>query len=594
MWHIGNTTVRTPYRLRAALAALVTSQLHGNLLGREKEQGFADLLSDRGLVHTARQTSSAEVDHSDLGRKWRAALSQLGFVSPHLTIGHRYGVDQRLKPFTTDVPALTGAPYEVTSAGRRLIESEDLRSQQECFLRALAAYRIPSILESRYRCRQFSPLSFTLKILLSIADLGGEAFVSFTEMALFVQRSTADDDIAEVTARILSFRAERERTKIPLRQFDRQAYREAVLEDDPHVELHRVGSKMNTIDDYADLNLRYLKATGLFKGRGRGITVSSERIDIARYLAGMEPEPLDDESYLQQLWDGAVLPTDDRATAVAVARSLDEAIHKKGTATGLPDIDSLDDEQLQGLLHRLEEQLQHLDEEQFADQQADAVEEIVGWMNAILAGGRKSLADGTKVSVPRGEMAAYLEWIIWRAFLAIDSLENKPWEARRFSIDQDSLPVAHAPGGGPDMSFIFEDVVIVVEVTLTASSRQEAAEGEPVRRHVARYVEDNTTGKAVFGLFVAPRIDTNTAHTFRSGDWYTTNDEKINVHIVPMRLEDFRDFFRALLLRREESPRRLRELLVACRMEANQEAPQWKRKIAELTGKAVRELYETC
>ena len=75
-------------------------------------------------------------------------------------------------------------------------------------------------------------------------------------------------------------------------------------------------------------------------------------------------------------------------------------------------------------------------------------------------------------AIPKGEGPVYLEWIIWRAFLAIDSLTNPPWEARRFQIDQDFLPVHCAPGRGPDMIFEFEDSIIVVEVTLTASSRQ--------------------------------------------------------------------------------------------------------------------------
>jgi len=66
-------------------------------------------------------------------------------------------------------------------------------------------------------------------------------------------------------------------------------------------------------------------------------------------------------------------------------------------------------------------------------------------------------------------------------------LVNKPWDARRFKIDQDFLPVGTAPGNGPDIVFEFDDMVVVVEVTLTSSSRQEAAEGEPVRRHVAKY-----------------------------------------------------------------------------------------------------------
>ena len=42
-WHIGNTTIRSPYRLRSGLLALNDSPFHGNLLGRENESGFGDL-----------------------------------------------------------------------------------------------------------------------------------------------------------------------------------------------------------------------------------------------------------------------------------------------------------------------------------------------------------------------------------------------------------------------------------------------------------------------------------------------------------------------------------------------------------------------
>ena len=52
------------------------------------------------------------------------------------------------------------------------------------------------------------------------------------------------------------------------------------------------------------------------------------------------------------------------------------------------------------------------------------------------------------------------------------------------------------------------DYVIVVEVTLSTNSRQEAMEGEPVRRHVADLVQKYK--KPVYGLFVANKIDSNT------------------------------------------------------------------------------------
>jgi AlwI restriction endonuclease len=80
--------------------------------------------------------------------------------------------------------------------------------------------------------------------------------------------------------------------------------------------------------------------------------------------------------------------------------------------------------------------------------------------------------------------------------------------------------------------------VIVVEVTLTDNSRQEAAEGEPVRRHVADLVSHygGQTCKPVYGLFIANRIDSNTAETFRIGAWYTRADEKMRLDIIPVTL----------------------------------------------------------
>ena len=564
--------------------ALSTSHLHGNLLGRDNEQAFADLLHDQGLVQAARRERSQENDRSDLGRKWRVALSQLGFVTSPLTRRHRQGVDQKREVGVGEIPSLTGRPYEITPAGRLLIESQEMVSQQESFLRALAAYRIPSPLEPRYSHTQFSPLRFVLEVFGSLTDLRIEPFISFDEMALIVQRSTADDGAVKVAESIQKFRATHEETSASTRRHRyRQAYEEAVLADNPGIEPHRVSSRVNTLGDYADLNFRYLKATGLFKSRGRGITLSPERAQVIQHLSDEPLVTLEHEPYLRQLWRGAVLPTDRREIAIAVTRSLEEAIRQKGAEFETVEITALDDERLTIRRHQLEADLQRLNEEDFARQQVDQVDEIVGYIDAILARGRKVLANDRVITIPKWEAPAYFEWAIWRAFLAMNSLENKPWEARRFEIDLDMLPVAHAPGGGPDMSFEFEDAIVVVEVTLTSSSRQEAAEGEPVRRHVAKYAEENPANKDVYGLFIAPSVDTNTAHTFRSGDWYKADDSKINVHIVPLQLEDFRDFFLAVLPNPKESPRQLRELLMKCRMEANQEAPLWKKKISELT-----------
>ena len=60
-------------------------------------------------------------------------------------------------------------------------------------------------------------------------------------------------------------------------------------------------------------------------------------------------------------------------------------------------------------------------------------------------------------------------------------------------------------------------------------------------RHVADFVQKYK--KPVYGLFVANKIDSNTAETFRMGVWYTTQDERLELHIVPLTLTQFSEYF---------------------------------------------------
>jgi len=152
---------------------------------------------------------------------------------------------------------------------------------------------------------------------------------------------------------------------------------------------------------------------------------------------------------------------------------------------------------------------------------------------------------------------------------------------RRFNIDQDFLPVSTAPGNGPDLIAEFVDCVVVIEVTLSENSRQEAMEGEPVRRHVADLMIQYN--KPVYGLFIANRIDSNTAETFRIGVWYTHDDERLNLHIVPFTLAQFSSLFRELFTSGNVKPQAIVQLMSECeKFRHTCEAPQWKLRIEEL------------
>ena len=237
----------------------------------------------------------------------------------------------------------------------------------------------------------------------------------------------------------------------------------------------------------------------------------------------------------------------------------------------------------------LKKNIDQFREEQYADRQASEWKEIYEYMNLLIInnGKEKELGEDYTIKVPKSEAAAYLEWILWRAFLAIDHMVNKPYEARRFNIDQDYLPIGTAPGGGPDMIFEFDNYTVVVEVTMSTNSRQEAMEGEPVRRHVADLVMEND--KPVYGVFIANKIDSNTAETFRIGVWYNQNDERLALKIVPFTLRQFSEYFRYMFINHKNEPMQFIDLFEECFASKSEKGgPEWKSAIDTIVNERVR------
>ena len=126
-----------------------------------------------------------------------------------------------------------------------------------------------------------------------------------------------------------------------------------------------------------------------------------------------------------------------------------------------------------------------------------------------------------------------------------------------------------------DLYCEFSDFTILTEVTMSTSSRQEAMEGEPVRRHVADAAE--RYDKPVYGLFIANKIDTNTAETFRHGVWYGKDDIVQRLTIVPLTLKQFQKYFEAMFTANKAHPNRLKDLLLDCNKQRDDlTAPMWK------------------
>jgi hypothetical protein len=140
------------------------------------------------------------------------------------------------------------------------------------------------------------------------------------------------------------------------------------------------------------------------------------------------------------------------------------------------------------------------------------------------------------------------------------------------------LPVNTAAGNMPDLIAEYKDFELVGEVTLSGGSRQEAMEGEPVRRHVA--VEATNTKKKVYGMFIAGKIDTNTAETFRTGVWYLPDDSSVELTIIPLTIDQYKNIFDSMFASKNVSETRLIQILQSCgEGREKMTAPEWKKNI---------------
>ena len=568
LWRLGAAEIPNPYKLANGLGLIVELRAKGihNYDNQQNLATLGDTLVLHGIVELGND------DTYSVGRKWRSALNKLGFLYPEV-------------PPASGIPQSEIGPIDmITPNGWRLIRADTVPAMQECFLRALAAHYIPSALERKFDFSVFSPLRHTLAIMLELEKQTGESRLNFVEMAIVVQLTSSDEPLADIVAQVLALRARRLASPNK-RKFDRQEREAAAV-------LH--GYAAGTFNDYADTNLRYLKATGLVQSKGRGLSLVPEKHVFVEKLIQDTGIPDSDRSYFITLCNGAKLPTDNKDSALAVLDDLLQQLEKRGIpfdATGKPTETPAD---IALIRHQIEGLLSERNEEEYAARQAVEWEEIAAYMELIITRkGKKTLSTGEDIEVPQAEAPAYFEWVLWRAFLAINSLANKPYEARRFKIDQDFLPVGTAPGNGPDLIFEFHDFVIVVEVTLMNNSRQEAAEGEPVRRHVADLVSHygEQSGKPVYGLFIANRIDSNTAETFRIGVWFTRTDDKMRLDIIPVTLAQFKAFFEALFTAGRVEVGLIRELLDLCGgLRLAHEAPAWKAQIERAVESKIHEL----
>ncbi len=558
IWLIGNTGMRNPWRIPSGFKVYVESNLVGRLRAPEDQMAFKELLFEKGEIG-----GDADKDTSaSITRKYRLMFNKYGFAYPEVT--KKDGFDQ----------SELGAVDAITPLGQTFYKADSVAAQQECFLRGLI---VP--MERLDDNSVFSPLLWVVKVMLELENRTGDTKLNFIEFATCVQTTNPLSDVSEVANEILAIREERKGADNK-KKYDRELIAK---------KYERYLKQEGNFRDYADMNIRYLVSAGIVKRAGRGMTLSPEYHSMAIELIKgvVSNEPLKDR--LKKLCEGAPLPTDNQDMAAKVLNDMIAELDFYKIDYQMPDIPLDSAKNINIVRNSLKKNIDKFKEEQYALRQANEWQEIYEYMNLLIVnnGKEKELGEDYTIKVPKSEAAAYLEWILWRAFLAIDHTVNKPYEARGFNIDQDYLPVGTAPGGGPDMIFEFEDYIIVIEVTMSTNSRQEAMEGEPVRRHVADIVMESN--KPVYGVFVANKIDSNTAETFRIGVWYNQSDERMDLKIVPFTLKQFSEYFKYMFANNKNTPKTFLDMFEICfESKENREGPQWKKAIEDIIISAVK------
>lgn len=547
IWLVGNTGLRNPNRIQDGFKVYAGSPFVGNLHGRDNEIGFMNHLNEKGII----QNEDGKDESGSHARKWRLMFAKNGFIYPQ--VKKKDGKQEEL-----------GTLDDITPFGRSFLKADTYPAVQECFLRSMSVEQ-----EEAPDGTLYSPLRWLLAIMLELEKRTGSSEISRIEFSLWAQTTNPTHKIDDVISAILDLRERRTRAASK-KVFDRKEVAERAKS---------YNKKSDNFFQYSHMNMRYLRISGVLQRKGRGLIIVPTKHILAEQLAKSTASTTPIMEQYKLLCNGAPLPTDDFAVAKSLLDDLIKQMKERHIAFDISDLPLATPAEINIARQRLENILAQTDEIQYANDQCNQWQEIADYMSLLIkGGGKKEYDEDNAIEVPKDETPVYLEWTLWRAALAIDHMMNKPYEVRGFKLDSDFMPVSAAGGGKGDLYCEFDDFTILTEVTMSTSSRQEAMEGEPVRRHVSDAVLKYE--KPVYGMFIAVKIDTNTAETFRHGIWYAKGDMKQRLDIVPLTLEQFQEYFVAMFEGKQAKPEHLRDLILECETKRDiLDAPDWKQHI---------------
>ena len=539
---IGNTTFRRPWRIPEGLRVLKkfnsSYDFKKNRKSEEYEAALIKSISATGVLESQGKDKSWKGGH---GRKFLNFCQKFGFVTPRPNVVRGKGIydlnsngeDEFIIDFlkkTDSSLSIEKLPFSLTPLGNLLADTESeefeiTSEQKDIFLKSLYYQLQPSVLHSlgnNYEGETIRPLQLFLRIFFKLAKKDMEQTLSYGEIALVINPSWTNN-LDKIINELKEFR---DKKKGKERKFSKEWF-----ENKGGKEVFKVD--FDSIWTYADPNISYLVSTGLVDKIGKKIILNSGKKEISKIISKEnEMKFKNDYDYLEKFWSGGLLPFEDEKYLINKANLNNNILETKFNYKD----DSVSEKQnIKKIIYKTEDKIKEFEEIEFFKSQKNSSKEIVSTLENI----NKDIIKYNGIEFePEPE---HLEWIVWRAFLAINSFINEIKNTRGFPVDNRFLPTHHAPGGKEDLFFEFDDYCLIVEVTFKTKGSQFKDEVEPVYRHTAKKMKI-FKNKKVYCLFIAPEIDLNLSSSFQR-TYYDSQNQEHTGNIVPITIEQFTKIF---------------------------------------------------
>lgn len=272
------------------------------------------------------------------------------------------------------------------------------------------------------------------------------------------------------------------------------------------------------LDDYLDLNRRYLNLCGIFE-------FSSDRVTLNPIFKLIVKHSKYNE-ILHIIKNGEITQNLLKEMISDV-----EFLTLCKSELGITQINDLRDYQQA----RDKQRLQNLLQTRFTK---DDIAYILGLFEDRKNDEKIAQLVSTEATIP-----TIFEYIIAIVWCYVDECKIERILEANLSLDSNLLPKSHAVGGSADFIYTYSNHSLMIEVTLTEKTNQRRAEMESVSRHLGNMLLrlDAYKRQESYAIFIAPYLDKNVLNDFRSRLYcYFENDENYikGMSILPLSTQD--------------------------------------------------------